>query len=71
MPARHSINKIGREAGIRPGERPAGTELEEVVEGLGVVAPGMRRLDRVQDQLAQQSLGRGEGEGSPALLSGV
>ena len=33
MPARHSINKDR--------ERPAGTELEEVVECLGVVAPGV------------------------------
>ncbi|MDX6458965.1 MAG: hypothetical protein QOE55_2662, partial [Acidobacteriaceae bacterium] len=47
----------------RPGERPAGTEGEQVVERLGVVAPGVRRRDRVQDHLSEQRLGRSEGGG--------
>jgi hypothetical protein len=47
----------------RPGERPADTEGEQVVERLGIVAPGVRRLDRVQDHLPQDRLGRGQGRG--------
>jgi hypothetical protein len=34
-----------------------------VVERLGVVAPGVRRRDRVQDHLSEQRLGRSEGGG--------
>jgi hypothetical protein len=48
---------------MRPGERPAGTELEEVVERLGVVAPGVARWDRVEDHFPKRGLGRGEGQG--------
>jgi hypothetical protein len=40
MPGRHSINKDR--------ERPAGTAGEQVIERIGVLALGMRRLDRVQ-----------------------
>jgi hypothetical protein len=46
-------------------ERLAGTEGTQVVERPGVDAPGVRRRDRVDDQLTQQSLGRGEGEVVP------
>jgi hypothetical protein len=63
MPARHSINN-------GPGERPAGTEDEEVVEGFGIVALRMRRGDRIKDHLAQPVLGRGEGQGLPCPASG-
>jgi hypothetical protein len=56
MPARHSINK-DRERGR------LAQNWKRVVEGFGVVALRMRRRDGVEDQLAQQSLGGGEGEG--------
>ena len=36
-----------------PGERSAGTELEQIIQGFGVVAPGVRRLDRVEDQFSE------------------
>jgi hypothetical protein len=53
----------------RPGERSAGRKGEEVVEGFGVVAPGVGRGYRVEDQFPQQSLSRSEGQGLPSLLS--
>jgi hypothetical protein len=56
MPARHNE--------ARPGER-FDTEDEEVVEGLGVVASGVGRLDGVEHHLAQDRLGRDQGEALP------
>jgi hypothetical protein len=53
-----------------PGERSAGTEGEEVVERLGVVAPGVGRRHRVENHFPKPGLGRDEGQGPPALLSG-
>jgi hypothetical protein len=48
-----------------PRERPAATEGEQVVEHLGIVAPGVRGRDRVEHHLSEQRLGRSEGRGQP------
>jgi hypothetical protein len=48
----------------------AGTEDEEVVEGLGAVVSGVGRLDRVEHHLAQDRPGRGQAKHCPSLLSG-
>jgi hypothetical protein len=49
----------------------AGTEGEQVLERSGVVAPGVRRLHRVQDHLPQDHLGLVRPESCPSLLSGA
>ena len=54
----------------RPGERPAGTKGEEVVERLGVVAPGVGRLDRVRTIFRSLAWAGVRARGSHSLLSG-
>jgi hypothetical protein len=46
---------------------PAGTELEQVVEGFPIVALGVRRRDSVEDHLSKPGLGGGEGLPCPAV----
>jgi hypothetical protein len=39
--------------------------LEEIIQSPGIVAPGVRRLDGIQNQFPEDQLGRGRGKPLP------